>query len=85
MSIEANQLLTPTEVKDEFDRQGLSIAEWARDNGFPAPLVYRVLSGAIPKRGKSHEIAVCLGLKQGSTSGIKGFRFSRHQTTENGA
>lgn len=85
MSIEANQVLTPTQVKDEFDRQGLSIAEWARENDFPPPLVYRVLSGAIPKRGKSHEIAVCLGLKQGNTSGIKGFRFSRHKEQVDGS
>lgn len=56
---------TCDEVKAEFDRSGISIADWARRAGYPAPLVYRVLAGAKPRRGKSHEIAVLLGLKAG--------------------
>ncbi|MCY3197938.1 DNA-binding protein, partial [Acinetobacter baumannii] len=42
---------------------GLSIADWARQNGFTPELVHQVLnSNKIPFRGKSHQIAVKLGL-----------------------
>ena len=67
---------TPQQVRDEFDRCGVSIAEWARANGFEPPLVYRVLRGSVARRGKSHEIAVRLGLKIGSADGLAGLPFS---------
>ena len=70
-----NQVLTPDEVKAEFDRHGVTIAEWAREHGYPPPLVYRVLNGASPKRGTSHKIAVQLGIKEGDTSGLSGLTF----------
>ena len=60
--------LTPEEVKAEFNRHGVTIAEWARVNGYPPQLVYRILNGVEPKRGLSHKIAVQLGLKQGVAS-----------------
>jgi len=60
---------TVEEVREEFDRKGDSISHWAVENGFSPSLVYRVLRGTdIPKRGKSHDIAVKLGLKQGEVS-----------------
>lgn len=60
---------TSQEVRDEFDRKGESISQWAIDNGFAPSLVYRVLSGdSMPKRGKSHDIAVMLGMKNGVAS-----------------
>jgi len=57
---------TSQEVRSELQKRGLSIADWARQNGFTPELVHQVLnSNRIPVRGKSHEIAVKLGLKDG--------------------
>lgn len=57
---------TSQEVRNELQKRGLSIAEWARQNGFSPELVHQVLnSNRIPIRGKSHQIAVKLGLKDG--------------------
>lgn len=57
---------TPNEVKQELLQRGLSIANWARQNGFSPELVHQVLNAKkLPIRGKSHEIAVKLGLKDG--------------------
>ncbi|EPG7758700.1 DNA-binding protein, partial [Acinetobacter baumannii] len=54
------------EVRSELQKRGLSIADWARQNGFTPELVHQVLnSNKIPVRGKSHQIAVKLGLKDG--------------------
>ena len=61
--------LTPIQVKQVFSENGLSISEWARENGFSQVLVYQILSGKRkPTRGESHRIAVKLGLKLGGTS-----------------
>lgn len=60
------QTKTPEQVKAEFERAGISIAEWARAHGFDRMTVYGVLSGRHRgSRGKTHEIAVALGLKDG--------------------
>ena len=67
---------TIEEVREEFKRCGVSIAEWARANNFSPPLVYRVLGGSEARRGKSHEIAVRLGLKRGTTNGLSDLPFS---------
>lgn len=57
---------TGTDLRAEFERRGLSIAEWARVNGFSSALVYQVLAGRKRcLRGQSHQIAVRLGLKDG--------------------
>ncbi|MDR8278396.1 DNA-binding protein [Acinetobacter baumannii] len=57
---------TSQEVRSELQKRGLSIADWARQNGFTPELVNQVLnSNKIPVRGKSHQIAVKLGLKDG--------------------
>lgn len=57
---------TAGDVIEEFRLRGISVAAWARHNGFNPTLVYQVLrSRNIPSRGKSHCIAVALGLKQG--------------------
>lgn len=51
-------------TRAEFKQAGRSISEWARSQGFEPSLVYTVLSGRNRgTRGKSHEIAVRLGLK----------------------
>ncbi|MCP9110959.1 DNA-binding protein [Acinetobacter baumannii] len=57
---------TSQEVRSELQKRGLSIADWARQNGFTPELVHQVLnSNKILVRGKSHQIAVKLGLKDG--------------------
>lgn len=57
---------TGADLRAEFERRGLSIAEWARSNGFSSALVYQVLAGRKRcVRGQSHQIAVKLGLKNG--------------------
>jgi gp16 family phage-associated protein len=51
-------------VKDRFEAEGISIAEWARKNGYQYRTVIAVLSGELKaKRGVSHRIAVALGIK----------------------
>lgn len=64
--------LTIKIVRDNFDRFGISIAEWAIYNGYSTALVYQVLSGKRnPRRGQSHKIAVALGLKPGAIGGVE--------------
>jgi gp16 family phage-associated protein len=54
-----------------FDESGISIAEWARAEGFSAALVYQVIEGKRKcLRGQSHRIAVALGLKGGVISDL---------------
>lgn len=59
-------LRTPEEVRAEFQRKGISIAQWSLANGFNTQLVFEVLAGRKKGiRGQSHQIAVKLGLKEG--------------------
>lgn len=52
------------EIKCRFEREGKSIADWARENGFYPNEVHRVLNGfSKAKRGRGHAIAVALGIK----------------------
>lgn len=56
--------MTPQQVKSSFQQRGMTVTQWAQDNGFPREAVYRVLNGITKaKYGQSHEIAVKLGLK----------------------
>lgn len=58
-------------IKSEFERLGVSIADWARAKGFSPPLVYQILAGRKRcSRGQSHQIAVALGLKQGRIGSV---------------
>lgn len=58
-------------VKFAFAEHGVSISEWARENGFSAGLVYQILEGKRQcLRGQSHKIAVELGLKQGKAGTV---------------
>lgn len=62
---------TGPELKAEFERLGVSIADWARANGFSPALVYQILAGRKRcARGQSHQIAVALGLKQGQIGSL---------------
>ena len=58
-----------SQVKARFVQEGVSIADWAKSKGFGRVAVYRVLSGKVKgTRGKSHEIAVALGIKPAPTA-----------------
>lgn len=55
---------TVEQVKKEFRRTGVTVSEWARKHGYPPQKVIALLNGNIKgHRGKSHEIAVALGIK----------------------
>lgn len=57
--------MTPEQLKDKFERKGMTFAAWARENGYHPQEVYRVVNGFTKgKRGKAHDIAVKLGLKK---------------------
>jgi len=67
---------TAEDIRQIFSARGLSIAEWARQQGFSVPLVYQVLSGQRKGlRGQSHRIAVSLGLKEGLVGDISDLPF----------
>lgn len=62
------RLKTAAEVRQEFQRQGMSIAGWAAKHGLNRNVVYEILSGSTRRRclrGQSHRAAVLLGLKDG--------------------
>lgn len=57
-------ITTPDLLRQKFDSEGKTFADWAVSNGFEPQDVYKVLNGqAKCKRGKGHKIAVLLGLK----------------------
>jgi gp16 family phage-associated protein len=59
-----NKPITPEQLKANFNREGKTFADWARDRKYTPQEVYRVVNGLCKaKRGKSHRIAVELGLK----------------------
>jgi len=63
---------TPQEVRDGFLRRGISIASWARANGFDKATVSQVITGQnLASRGTGHKIAVMLGLKDGEIIGTE--------------
>lgn len=75
-------MLKPDEVRELFRLRGIPVAQWARDNGFPPGLVYRVLRGeARGARGRTHQIATALGVVEKASpdqelqmAAIPGFR-----------
>lgn len=73
-------LKTPTEIREELERNGLSLAAWARQNGFSEALTYRVMRGHKTKLGQSHRIAVALGLKNGFSADISELDFKVHSS-----
>jgi gp16 family phage-associated protein len=53
-----------SEVRKGFRERGQTIRDWARQHAFEPALVYALLAGRVAgTRGRSHEIAVALGLK----------------------
>lgn len=59
-------LRTPEQVRSCFERSGISVADWARSQGFSLVLTRMVAAGKRKcLRGQSHQIAVALGMKRG--------------------
>lgn len=59
------------EVRLRIAMSGLTMAAWARRNGFPIRLVHEILSGRRScVRGQSYRIAILLGLKDGDLPDI---------------
>lgn len=64
---EAEPLRTPEQVRSYFERNGVSVAAWARARGFSVVLTRMVAAGQRKcLRGQSHQIAVALGMKHGA-------------------
>lgn len=64
-----NNIRTREEVLKDFANKGISIRGWALENGLPPSIVRLVLKGKLTGRiGKSHKVAVMLGLKNGEIS-----------------
>lgn len=60
------------DARSIFAESGISIAEWARAEGFSIALVYQVIEGRRKCiRGQSHRIAVTLGIKKGVISNVE--------------
>lgn len=57
---------TPEQVRTEFERRGVNIAQWARERGLTRQSVVALLNGKSKgKRGDAHKAAVLLGIKDG--------------------
>lgn len=68
-------LPSAAEVKADFERNGISVAAWAKANGFHRGAVYAVLAGRCKaKYGAAHAIAVALGLKTGTVVTTDAYR-----------
>lgn len=58
----------PKELRARFKAEGIPISQWAAKHGFKPREVYAVLAGKTTGvRGRAHEVAVALGLKQPPT------------------
>lgn len=65
---------TAAQVKEEMKRAGVTISAWARAHGFSREIVARVLAEkGRSSWGQSHEVAVLLGLKDGTVMAPKNF------------
>lgn len=63
---ESGFLRSLEEIEREFDRRGVSKADWAREHGIKPGVLYEIFSRRSScKRGEAHRAAVLLGLKEG--------------------
>lgn len=63
---ESGFLRSLEEIECEFDRRGVSKADWAREHGIRPGVLYEIFSRRSScKRGEAHRAAVLLGLKEG--------------------
>lgn len=60
-------MITPEQFKQDLLAKGQTISQWARDHGYTPRQASLVLNGQVKGRyGISHEIAVNMGLKEGT-------------------
>lgn len=56
-------------MQKKFHGAGITVRQWASENGFPPYAVYQVLSGRVKATwGRAHQIAVALGMKPASAA-----------------
>lgn len=64
--MKTHNTLTPQEAAESLHAKGLSVNKWSLINGFNPQIVRTVLANKSKCRiGKSHKIAVLLGIKEG--------------------
>jgi gp16 family phage-associated protein len=69
------QIKTPQQVRAELEEAGISMAAWARANGFNRMTVVDLLAGRQQGlRGEAHRAAVALGLKRGHVVAVAKFK-----------
>ncbi len=67
-------VLTLQQVRERFRSKGVSMADWSRQHGFSYSLVRQIMAGGCKcNYGKSHKIAVALGLKHESDVDLDAF------------
>lgn len=55
---------TREQIKADFAALGITLSQWARENGFDRTTVYAVINGySRGSYGNAHAIAVALGMK----------------------
>ncbi|MDR1351466.1 MAG: DNA-binding protein [Zoogloeaceae bacterium] len=63
--------MTPSEVRGKFNSRGETIRSWALRHHIDVGCAYRLLNGrSVGIRGKTHEVAVALGLKPNPETGV---------------
>lgn len=69
----AKPLRSAKEVLADFDKRGITIADFARAHGLKYGITYQVLHGTKKgRRGEAHRAAVLLGMKAGEASANAG-------------
>jgi len=72
-NVNGTQTRTPEAARAHLERQGISVAEFARTHSLPYSTVYQVLTGDKKgRRGDAHRAAVLLGIKAGEISDAAG-------------
>lgn len=58
------EVLTPAEFREQLIANGMTLKQWAENNGFDTHYCTRVLGGSIKGQyGMGHTIAVAMGIK----------------------
>lgn len=59
------KVMTPTDLRRHLDSQGVSLTSYAKERGVQYHLAVQLINGQTKgKRGKSHDAAIKLGLKE---------------------
>lgn len=75
---------TPDQVKALLNAQGLTVKQWAIDNNYPVPEVYKIMSGERQGLyGRGYEIAAKLGLAEPQAKYSSGLIEAKHEIKEN--